>query len=99
MSTFPRYSVYVNIQNSQKSLDRVYRQEYNRLMSEIRLQVSNLLNYTEAAYILGITRATIYAMIKRGELHPIAIADRRYLLQEEIDRLKNGHLYASNADG
>lgn len=58
-------------------------------VSEIRLQVSNLLNYSEAARILRVTRATIYAMIERGELHPFAIADRRYLLREEVERLKN----------
>jgi len=58
-------------------------------MSEIRLQVSNLLNYSEGARILGVTRATIYAMIGRGELHPMAIADRRYLLREEVERLAN----------
>lgn len=56
-------------------------------MSEVRLQVSNLLNYSDAAHILKITRATIYAMIRRGELHPFAIADRHYLLSEEIERL------------
>ena len=57
-------------------------------MSEIRLQVSNLLNYSEAARILKVTRATIYAIIARGELHPLTIADRHYLLREEVERLK-----------
>jgi len=57
-------------------------------MSEIRLQVSNLLNYSESARTLGVTRVTIYAMIKRGELHPVVIADRRYLLREDVERLK-----------
>lgn len=58
-------------------------------MSEVRLQVSNLLNYTDAARLLGITRATVYAMIKRGELHPMAIADRQYLLKEEVEKVMN----------
>lgn len=57
-------------------------------MTEIRLQVSNLLNYSEAARRLGISRPTIYALIDRGELHPVAIAERRYLLTEEVERLK-----------
>ena len=56
-------------------------------MSEIRLQVSNLINYSTAARMLDVTRATIYAMINRGKLHPIEIAERRYLLREEIERL------------
>lgn len=58
-------------------------------MSEIRLQVSNLLSFSEAARMLGVTRVTIYAMIARAELHPLAIADRRYLLREEVERLVN----------
>jgi len=58
-------------------------------MSEIRLQVSNLLNYSEAAHLLKVTRVTIYAIVKRGELHPVVIADRRYLLKKEVERLKD----------
>lgn len=60
-----------------------------RAMSEIRLQVGGLLNYSEGARMLKVTRATIYAMIRRGELHPFVIADRRYLLREEVERLTN----------
>ena len=56
-------------------------------MNEIRLQVSNLLNYSEAAHILKVTRATVYAMIVRGELHPLDIADRHYLFREEVESL------------
>lgn len=67
----------------------MYRQWYNAGMSEIRLQVSNLLNYSDAARLLQVTRATIYAMIARGELHPLDVADRRYLLREEVERLKD----------
>ncbi len=78
----------IPLNKSAGGIDKVYRQGYNRHMSEVRLQVSNLLNYSESARILGVTRATIYAMIERGELHPIAIADRRYLLREEVERLK-----------
>ena len=58
-------------------------------MSEIKLQLSNLLNYSQAARMLGVTRVTIYAMIERGNLHPVAIADRRYLFKEEVERLVN----------
>jgi len=57
-------------------------------MSEIRLQVNNILTYKDAARLLGVTRVTIYAMITRGELHPLIIADRRYLLREEVETLK-----------
>ena len=61
-------------------------------MSEVRLQVSNLLNYSEAARILGVTRVTIYAMVQRGELHPLVIADRRYLVKDEVEGLRNARL-------
>ena len=57
-------------------------------MSEIRLQVSNLINYSEAARKLQVSRQTIYAMIERGELHPLVIADRRYLQKSEVQELK-----------
>jgi excisionase family DNA binding protein len=66
-------------------------------MREIRLQVSNLLNYSEAARILAVTRATVYAMIERGELHPWDIADRRYLLREEVERIKKAKESIANA--
>ena len=59
-----------------------------RAMSEIRLTVSNLMNYSDATRLLRISRQTIYAMIDRGELKPIEIAERRYLLREEVERLK-----------
>jgi len=56
-------------------------------MSEILLQVSNLLNLSESATLLGVSRPTIYLLIKRGRLHPLIIADRPYLVKEEVDRL------------
>ena len=59
-------------------------------MSEIiRLEVSNLIDYREAARMLGVSRQTIHAMIKRGDLHPFAIAERRYLLRQEVERLND----------
>jgi len=61
-------------------------------MPEIKLQTDDLMSFSEAARVLDVTRVTVYAMIERGELHPFAIADRRYLLREEVEkveRLKN----------
>jgi len=57
-------------------------------MPEIRLQTNDLINYSEAARTLNITRATLYAWIQKGMLTPLAIADRRYLLRSEVDGLK-----------
>jgi len=56
-------------------------------MPEIKMQTDDLINFSEAARLLKVTRTTIYAMIQRGELHPFGIADRRYLFKEEIERL------------
>ena len=56
-------------------------------MSEIRLKVSNLIDYREAARMLSVSRQTVHAMIKRGDLHPFIIADRRFLLRDEVERL------------
>lgn len=53
------------------------------------IKVESLLNYSQASLLLHVTRATIYAMIRRGELHPVAIADRRYLNKEEVEGLRN----------
>ena len=76
----------------------MYRQAYNnKRMKEIRLQVSGLLNYSEAAHILKVTRATVYAMIIRGELHPLDIADRHYLFREEVESLAHKRYNGNNS--
>ena len=56
-------------------------------MPEIKMQTDDLINFSEAARLLKVTRTTIYAMIQRGELHPFGIAGRRYLFKEEIEGL------------
>lgn len=48
---------------------------------------NNYINFSQAAELLGVSRPTIYAMIERGELHPIQIADRQYLRKDEVDEL------------
>jgi excisionase family DNA binding protein len=49
---------------------------------------NNFINFSQAAEILNVSRPTIYAMIERGELHPIQIADRQYLKRDEVDTIK-----------
>jgi len=56
-------------------------------MKEIKLRVNNLLNYSEAAKILGVSRQTIHTWIKQGKLKLVAVADRRYLLREDVEKL------------
>jgi len=55
-------------------------------MSEI-YPIANLINYSEAARLLDVSRTTIYAMIERGELKPVAIAERRYLKRDEVEEM------------
>lgn len=49
---------------------------------------NNLINFSQAAELLGVSRPTIYAMVERGELHPTQIADRQYIKIEEVESLK-----------
>jgi len=57
-------------------------------MEEISLKVNNLMNFSQAAEYLGITRQSIHNYVRRGKLHPISIGKSRFLLVEELDRLK-----------
>jgi excisionase family DNA binding protein len=53
---------------------------------------NNLINFSQAAELLSVSRPTIYAMIERGELHPVQIADRQYLKMDEVEqRNKRGN--------
>ena len=56
-------------------------------MEKLTLEVSNLLSFSAAAKMLGVSRPTIYNMITRNELHPVSIGSNRYLLLSEIERL------------
>ena len=47
-----------------------------------------LLNYSEAAKILGITRQWVYALITTGQLHPVEVADRKFLKRVEVEKVK-----------
>ena len=57
-------------------------------MGEIK--VENLVTLSEGAKLLKVSRPTIYALVKRGKLHPVAIGRNRYLLIDEIERIKGG---------
>jgi len=48
----------------------------------------DLINLSQAAEILGVSYPTVFALIYRGELEPIKIADRQYLVRAEVDNLK-----------
>ena len=57
-------------------------------MSKITLNSDELITFSEAAKLLGVSRPTIYNLVKREALHPVLIGRNRYLLRAEIERLK-----------
>ena len=57
-------------------------------MTKITLQTSDLLNYPEAANLLGVSRQSIYNFIEQGDLFPVVIGRARFLLREDVLRLK-----------
>jgi excisionase family DNA binding protein len=52
--------------------------------------LQELVNFSEAAQLLGVSRPTIYDWIKKGRLHPIRLADRRFLAKSEVLQVKEG---------
>lgn len=59
-------------------------------VEEITIRTPDLVNFTDAAEILGVSRPTIYNLIEKQKLHIVAFGRNRYLLRAEILRLKNG---------
>lgn len=57
-------------------------------MVELTLKVENLVTFTQAAKILGVSRPTIYNLIAKYKLHPLTIGRNRYLMREELEFLK-----------
>ena len=54
-------------------------------MSEIN--TDNLISFSEAARILGVSRPTIYSYIERDMLSPVAIGRNRYFEREKVETL------------
>jgi len=57
-------------------------------MADLELQVSNLINFTQAAKLLKISRPTIYNLIERNRLRPVCIGRNRFLIRQEVEGLK-----------
>ena len=47
-----------------------------------------LINLSQAAELLSVSYPTIFAMIERGDLESVKIADRQFLLKAEVEDLK-----------
>jgi len=48
----------------------------------------DLINLTQAMVILSVSNPTAFALIERGELESVRIADRQYLVKGEVEQLK-----------
>ena len=48
----------------------------------------DLINLTQAAETLGVSRPTVYDLIRKGELTPVEIAGLQYLDRGEVEGLK-----------
>jgi excisionase family DNA binding protein len=53
--------------------------------------VSELINFTEAADFLGISRVWLYVLIEKGRLHPVQVADRQFLRKSEVQSYKESN--------
>ncbi|MBU1067635.1 helix-turn-helix domain-containing protein [Patescibacteria group bacterium] len=62
-------------------------------MTEFTISTPDLVTFAEAAKILGVSRPTIYSMVAKLELHPLAIGKNRYLMHLEVERLKNAKIH------
>jgi len=58
------------------------------LMTEITLDVRNLLNFPTTASLLGVSRQTVYDLVEKQKLHPVEIGHNRYFLRNEVETLK-----------
>ena len=57
-------------------------------MDELTIKTTDLLTFSEAAQLLGVSRPTLYNLVTRENLHPVLIGKNRYLLRTEIEGLK-----------
>lgn len=51
----------------------------------VKINITDLIDYTEAAKIIGCSRPSIYHMIYTFKLHPIKIGKSQFLLREEVE--------------
>ncbi len=58
-------------------------------MTELTIQTNDLVTFTEAAKLLGVSRPTVYNLVSKEQLHPVIIGRNRYLLRTEIEGLIN----------
>ena len=57
-------------------------------MTKITLETADLINYPQAAHILGVSRQSVYNFIEQGDLCPVAVGRARFLLRADVLHLK-----------
>lgn len=57
-------------------------------MTKIILETQDLLDFTDAAKYLEVSRPTIYSLIEAERLHPITLGKVRYLYVAELEQIK-----------
>ena len=58
------------------------------MISLTRCNLDDLVNLSQAAEILGVSRVTVYKMIRRGDLSPVQVAGLPYVDKGEVEDLK-----------
>jgi len=59
----------------------------------------DLINLTQAMVILSVSYPTVFALIKRGELESVRIADRQYLVEGKVEELKQRRSGTERSEG
>ena len=54
----------------------------------IAYKPDELINLSQAAELLSVSYPTVFALIERGTLESIRIADRQFLLKGDVEELK-----------
>lgn len=54
----------------------------------IAYKPDELINLSQAAELLSVSYPTVFALIERGELETVKIADRQYLVKADVEELK-----------
>ncbi len=58
----------------------------------LQIDVPDLLAFSEAAEILGVSRPAVYAMIESGRLHRVNLGDSGFVLRAEVEKMKKAKM-------
>lgn len=58
-------------------------------MEQLTIKTNDIMNFKDAADLLGVSRPTIYNLVEKLQLHPIMIGNNRYLLRNEVEFVKS----------